>query len=171
MKHARAGVRFRSTRNPDPGDRPNADPPFLPHPCRSTSRARAATMARAAEPTVFQRDGLALGGTDPSPISPKAPRCRAMQPSLPTGWARAGPSPRRHNRDAFLAEPERYAPASVATAPSPRRAAMSRRPSPRPGASTRTALSQRQPARAGAGLAELPTVIARAEANWPGILG
>jgi hypothetical protein len=25
----------------------------------------AASMARAAEPTVFQRDGLAIGGTDP----------------------------------------------------------------------------------------------------------
>jgi predicted CoA-binding protein len=67
-------------------------------------------MARAAEPMVFQRDGLAIGGTDPSPISPKAARCRATPPSRRLD-GRALDLRLAANRDAFVADPERYAPA------------------------------------------------------------
>jgi hypothetical protein len=100
MKHARALVA------------PFAQPETLtpetdPMLTRRSFLALAAAFPRSAPPPWpappnprFSRETVALrsGAPTPSPISPKAPRCRATRPSPPTGWARAGPSPRRKPR-------------------------------------------------------------------------
>lgn len=67
--------------------------------------------ARAAEPAVFQRGGLALGGTDPVAYFTGAAPV-AGDPAITAGhmgatWAFASDA----NRDAFIAEPARYVPA------------------------------------------------------------
>jgi YHS domain-containing protein len=132
----------------------------------------AASMARAAEPTVFQRDGLAIGGTDPvayftqgAPVQGDAAFAADW---MGARWTFASTD----NRDTFLAEPERYAPAFGGycawaaaqgyVAPTVPEAWSIHEGRLYLNANLRIRRRWEQ---------RLPTIIAEAEANWPGILG
>lgn len=131
-----------------------------------------AARARAAEPAIFQQRGLALGGTDPvayftqgAPVMGDA--------ALATDWmgarwtfASAG------TRDAFVAEPGRYAPAfgGYCAFAASRGYLAPTIPEAWSIHEDRLYLNATLRARE-LWLAELPGVIAAGEANWPAILG
>jgi hypothetical protein len=71
----------------------------------------AATLARAAEPMVFQRDGFAIGGTDPVAYVTEGGPVQGDPAYAPTGMGARWTFASAANRDAFVADPERYAPA------------------------------------------------------------
>jgi YHS domain-containing protein len=131
-----------------------------------------ATLARAAEPMVFQRDGLALGGTDPvAYISDGAPvrgEARFATDWMGARWTFASAA----NRDAFAADPERYAPAfgGYCAFAASRGYLAPTIPEAWSIQDGRLYLNASLRARE-LWLAELPGVIAAGEANWPAILG
>jgi hypothetical protein len=131
----------------------------------------AASLARAAEPMVFQRDGLAIGGTDPvayvtegGPVQGDAAYGADW---MGARWTFASAA----NRDAFVADPGRYAPAFGGYCAFAASRGYLAPTIPEAWRSTRIASISTPPARAGAVAAELPDVIAAGEANWPAILG
>jgi hypothetical protein len=132
----------------------------------------AATRARAAEPAIFQRDGLALGGTDPvayfedgAPVQGDAAHGADWMGARWT-FATAG------NRDAFLAAPERYAPAFGGYCAFAASRGYLAPTIPEAWAIHEDRLYLNATLRARElWLAELPDVIAAGEANWPAILG
>lgn len=132
----------------------------------------AATLARAAEPMVFQRDGLALGGTDPvAYVSEGAPvrgEARFATDWMGARWTFASAA----NRDAFAADPERYAPAfgGYCAFAASRGYLAPTIPEAWSIQDGRLYLNASLRARE-LWLAELPGVIAAGEANWPAILG
>lgn len=132
----------------------------------------AATLARAAEPMVFQRDGFALGGTDPvAYVSEGAPvrgEARFATDWMGARWTFASAA----NRDAFAADPERYAPAfgGYCAFAASRGYLAPTVPEAWSIQDGRLYLNASLRARE-LWLAELPGVIAAGEANWPAILG
>lgn len=132
----------------------------------------AATTARAAEPRIFQRNGLALGGTDPvAYVREGAP----VQGSAAFGhdwmaarWTFADAA----NRDAFAQDPDRYAPAfgGYCAFAASRGYLAPTIPEAWHIHEGRLYLNASLRARR-LWLAELPDVIAAGEANWPAILG
>jgi hypothetical protein len=132
----------------------------------------AATLARAAEPMVFQRDGLAIGGTDPvayfTEQRPGAGRSRLCADWMGARWTFASAA----NRDAFAADPERYAPAfgGYCAFAASRGYLAPTIPEAWSIYEDRLYLNANLRARE-LWLAELPDVIAAGEANWPAILG
>jgi hypothetical protein len=131
-----------------------------------------ASRARAAEPMVFQRDGLAIGGTDPvayftdgAPVQGVADHTVDWNVAR---WTFASAA----NRDAFVADPERYAPAfgGYCAFAASRGYLAPTVPEAWSIYEDRLYLNANLRARE-LWLAELPNVIAAGEANWPGILG
>jgi hypothetical protein len=132
----------------------------------------AATAARAAEPRIFQSGGLALGGTDPvAYFTDSAPV--AGDPAITHGWMDATWSfASAANRDAFAADPERYAPAFGGYCAFAASRGYLAPTVPEAWAIVDGRLYRNATLRAHElWLAELPDVIAAGEANWPGILG
>jgi YHS domain-containing protein len=130
------------------------------------------TMARAAEPAVFQSGGLALGGTDPVAYFIDSPPVQG-DAAFATDWMGARWTfASAANRDAFVAEPERYAPAfgGYCAFAASRGYLAPTIPEAWSIYEDRLYLNANLRARE-LWLAELPTVIAAGEANWPGILG
>lgn len=128
--------------------------------------------ARAAEPPVYQSGGLAIGGTDPvayftdgAPVAGQ--RAHALD-WMGARWSFATGA----NRDAFAAEPERFAPAfgGYCAFAASRGYLAPTIPEAWSIVDERLFLNANLRARE-LWLAELPGVIAAGEANWPGILG
>lgn len=131
-----------------------------------------ALPARAAEPPVFQRNGLAIGGTDPvayfDGTGPVTGDAALSHDWMGATWTFASAA----NRDAFAADPERWAPAFGGycafaasrgyLAPTIPEAWHVHEGRLFLNASMRALRLWRQ---------ELPDVIAAGEANWPAILG
>lgn len=131
-----------------------------------------ASMARAAEPSVYQSGGLALGGTDPvayfTDSAPVQGDPSIAETWMDATWAFAS----EENRATFAADPARHAPAFggyCAFAASRGYLAPSI-PEAWSIVDDRLYLNATLRARE-LWLAELPDVIAAGEANWPGILG
>ncbi|KPQ17673.1 MAG: YHS domain [Rhodobacteraceae bacterium HLUCCO18] len=132
----------------------------------------AATRVRAAEPAIFQSDGLALGGTDPvayfedgAPVRGDAVHGADWMGAL---WTFATAA----NREAFLAAPERFAPAfgGYCAFAASRGYLAPTIPEAWAIHDDRLYLNATLRARE-LWLAELPDVIAAGEAHWPAILG
>jgi hypothetical protein len=121
---------------------------------------------------VFQRDGLAIGGTDPvayfTDRRPGAGRRRVCADWNGARWTFASAA----NRDAFAADPERYAPAfgGYCAFAASRGYLAPTIPEAWSIYEDRLYLNANLRARE-LWLAELPDVIAAGEANWPAILG
>ncbi|MCU4652845.1 YHS domain protein [Roseibacterium sp. SDUM158016] len=131
-----------------------------------------ATSARAAEPRIFQQGGLALGGTDPvayfegnGPV--RGDGAHALD-WMDARWTFASAT----NRDAFAADPERFAPAfgGYCAFAASRGYLAPTIPEAWSLHEGRLFLNASLRARE-LWLAELPGVIAAGEANWPAILG
>ncbi|MGP1358911.1 YHS domain-containing (seleno)protein [Roseicyclus sp.] len=148
-------------------------------PSRRTLLGLAATFpvllagaARAAEPPVFQRNGLAIGGTDPVAYARDGAPVQG-DPALAIEWMGARWSfATAENRDAFAAEPDRYAPAfgGYCAFAASRGYLAPTIPEAWSIHEGRLFLNASLRARE-LWLAELPGVIAAGEANWPAILG
>jgi hypothetical protein len=148
-------------------------------PSRRTLLGLAATFpvlfagaARAAEPPVFQRNGLAIGGTDPVAYARDGAPVQG-DPGLAFEWMGARWSfANAENRDAFAAEPSRYAPAfgGYCAFAASRGYLAPTIPEAWSVHEGRLFLNASLRARE-LWLAELPGVIAAGEANWPAILG
>jgi YHS domain-containing protein len=130
------------------------------------------TRALAAEPNVFQRSGLAIGGTDPvayldlnGPVAGDASHSLEWNGAT---WTFASAA----NRDTFATDPERYAPAfgGYCAFAASRGYLAPTIPEAWSVVEDRLFLNANLRARE-LWLAELPDVIAAGEANWPGILG
>ena len=137
--------------------------PFLP---LATSRAFAA------EPAVFQRENLAIGGTDPVAYFDLAGPVQGS-PEHSADWMGARWTfASAANRDAFAADPERFAPAfgGYCAFAASRGYLAPTIPEAWSVVDDRLFLNANLRARE-LWLAELPDVIAAGEANWPGILG
>lgn len=134
--------------------------------------ALAPATARAAEPRIFQRGGLALGGTDPvayfTDTAPVQGDPAIVQDWMDARWSFAS----QGNRDAFAAEPERFAPAfgGYCAFAASRGYLAPTIPEAWHIHEGRLYLNATLRARE-LWLAELPGVIAAGEANWPAILG
>ena len=131
-----------------------------------------ATLARAAEPAVFQRNALAIGGTDPvayfdgnGPVQGDAANALDY---MGARWTFASAA----NRDAFAADPERWAPAfgGYCAFAASRGYLAPTIPEAWSIVDDRLFLNANLRAR-DLWVAELPGVIAAGEANWPAILG
>jgi hypothetical protein len=131
-----------------------------------------ATAARAAEPPVFQRGGFAIGGTDPVAYFRDGAPVQG-DPAHATEWMGARWTfASAANRDAFVAEPERYAPAFGGYCAFAASRGYLAPTIPEAWAIHEGRLFRNASLRAHElWLAELPGVIAAGEANWPGILG
>ena len=132
----------------------------------------AATFARAAEPSVFQRDGLAIGGTDPVAYFTEGGPVQG-DAAYATDWMGARWTfSSADNRDAFAADPDRYAPAfgGYCAFAASRGYLAPTIPEAWSIYEDRLYLNATLRARE-LWLGELPDVIAAGEANWPGILG
>ncbi len=132
----------------------------------------ATTAAHAAEPQTFQRSGLAIGGTDPvayftdgAPMMGDAAHAHDWNGAT---WIFANAA----NRDAFAAEPERFAPVfgGYCAFAASRGYLAPTIPEAWTVYDNRLFLNANLRARE-LWLAELPNVIAAGEANWPAILG
>ncbi len=134
--------------------------------------ALAPAIARAAEPRIFQRGGLALGGTDPvayfADAAPVQGDPAIVQDWMDARWSFASEA----NRDAFAAEPERFAPAfgGYCAFAASRGYLAPTIPEAWHIHEGRLYLNATLRARE-LWLAELPGVIAAGEANWLAILG
>lgn len=131
-----------------------------------------ASRARAAEPAVFQQGGLALGGTDPVAYFTQGAPVMGDR-ALATDWMAARWTfASAENRDAFVADPERYAPAfgGYCAFAASRGYLAPTIPEAWRIYEGRLYLNATLRARE-LWLAELPGVIAAGEANWPAILG
>jgi hypothetical protein len=132
----------------------------------------AASLARAAEPMVFQRDGLAIGGTDPVAYVTEGGPVQG-DPAYGADWNGARWTfASAANRDAFVADPGRYAPAfgGYCAFAASRGYLAPTIPEAWSLYEDRLYLNASLRARE-LWLAELPDVIAAGEANWPAILG
>jgi len=131
-----------------------------------------ATQARAAEPSIFQEDGLALGGTDPVAYFTDSAPVQG-DPAFTTDWMGATWTfASAENRDTFIASPEQYAPAFGGYCAF----AASRGYLAPTIPEAWTVYEDRLYLNANLRIRrrwerELPTIIAAGEANWPGILG
>lgn len=132
----------------------------------------ATTLARAAEPRIYQRDGVALGGTDPVAYfrqgAPVQGDPAVSHEWMGATWIFSGAD----NRDAFAAAPDRYAPAfgGYCAFAASRGYLAPTIPEAWHIHEDRLFLNATLRART-LWLAELPDVIAAGEANWPAILG
>lgn len=131
-----------------------------------------ATPVLAAEPPVFQRDALAIGGTDPVAYfdenGPVAGSASYQADWNGATWQFASAA----NRDAFLADTERYAPRFGGYCAFAASRGYLAPTVPEAWSIYEGTLYLNANLRARElWLAELPTVIAAGEENWPAILG
>jgi hypothetical protein len=128
--------------------------------------------ARAAEPPIFQRDGRALGGTDPVAYATDGAPV-AGDPAHGLDWSGARWTfATAANRDAFAAEPHRFAPAFGGYCAFAASRGYLAPTIPEAWAIHEGRLYLNASLRARElWLAQLPGVIAAGEANWPAILG
>lgn len=132
----------------------------------------AATIARAAEPSVFQENGLAIGGTDPvayfTQSEPVPGSAEFSHDWMGATWTFAT----AENRDVFIADPDRYAPefGGYCAFAASRGYLAPTIPEAWSIVDDRLYLNATRGVRR-RWLRELPDVIAQGEANWPGILG
>jgi hypothetical protein len=131
-----------------------------------------ATAARATEPVTFQRNGLAIGGTDPvayftdgAPVMGDAGFAHDWNGAA---WTFANAA----NRDAFAANPDRYAPVfgGYCAFGASRGYLVPTVPEAWSVYDNRLFLNANMRAHT-LWQSELPDVIAAGEANWPAILG
>lgn len=129
-------------------------------------------IVHAAEPRIFQQGGLALGGTDPVAYFTDGAPVQG-DPGIAHDWMSASWTfANSANRNAFAAEPERYAPAfgGYCAFAASRGYLAPTIPEAWYIHDGRLYLNASLRARE-LWLAELPDVIAAGEANWPAILG